>query len=437
MSAAISVRDLGREYKLYRRPSDVLLDALGLKRFDSRWVLRDVAFDVPRGEVMGIVGRNGSGKSTLLKILAGTLDPSEGRVAMNGRVSAILELGTGFLPENTGRQNVYAGGVVLGMSAQEIARKFDEIVEFSGLGPYIDQPFRTYSTGMQARLTFSVAISIEPEILLIDEALAVGDNFFVARCLERIADLCRSGATVLIVSHSLFLLQRLCQRALWLDSGRVRTVGPVNEVCHDYEAELLREHGEALLHASKGVGPSGEAPVDDRTYGSDPGVLIEEVAFSSPTSAAPLVFFQGDRLEVRTTFRTEHALEDPAVYVAFTRADGVLATSFYSAEDASGESSHLRLGRVEEGGTFVVAWDPVWLGIGEYLVTVGIFPGPAVAGQDYVLQPLRFHDKKYRVSVRRRGRQVSTVYEQPATVCLDSFRPARQVVAAATVRETR
>ncbi len=232
----ISVEGLSKTYKVYQRPSDLLREIFtGRERHDVYHALSDIGFEVARGECVGVIGPNGAGKSTLLKIIAGTLSPTAGRVAVNGRVSAILELGTGFHPDYSGRDNVFLGGMCLGMSRQEMEKKFDWIVEFSELGAVIDKPFKTYSSGMQARLTFATAISVEPEILIIDEALAAGDSYFVVKCGRRIREICESGATVLFVSHSTHQVATLCSRAIWIEGGRMRDIGDAIDICRRYD----------------------------------------------------------------------------------------------------------------------------------------------------------------------------------------------------------
>lgn len=205
---------------------------------DWFWSLEDVSMEIRRGEVIGIIGRNGAGKSTLLKILSRILRPTSGRAEIHGRVGSLLEVGTGFHYELTGRENLYLYGAILGMSRAEIARKYEDIVEFAGVRDSIDSPLKHFSSGMQMRLAFAVAAHLEPEILLVDEVLAVGDAEFQKRCLGKMKDVSSGGRTVLFVSHQMNHLRRLCDRVYWLDEGRVKMVGPTNEVINAYEAAM-------------------------------------------------------------------------------------------------------------------------------------------------------------------------------------------------------
>src|SRR5579885_2771646 len=207
-------------------------------RVEEFWALKDVSSEVRRGEVLGIIGRNGAGKSTLLKILSRITEPSEGRVTIFGRVNSLLEVGTGFHPELTGRENIFPNGAILGMTRAEMRRKFDEIVDFAGVEKFIDTPVKRYSTGMYVRLAFSVAAHLEAEILVVDEVLAVGDAEFQSRCLNRMSEVASSGRTVLFVSHNFAAVTALTKRAIVLNSGRVTFDGPVTDALAHYTASL-------------------------------------------------------------------------------------------------------------------------------------------------------------------------------------------------------
>ncbi len=249
-NVAIHTKGLGKEYRRGPRATSGLLRDTLARAFSSPgsffrrapaekfWALRDVSFQVDHGEVIGLIGRNGSGKTTLLKILSRITRPTEGSAEIDGRVGTLLEVGTGFHPELTGRENAYLSAAILGMKKEEIARKFDEIVAFAELEKFIDTPVKHYSTGMSVRLAFAVAAHIEPEILLVDEVLAVGDIKFQRKCLGKMGEVARTGRTIILVSHQLNQIRRLCRLAIWLDSGQIRQAGPAAEVVTAYEAEM-------------------------------------------------------------------------------------------------------------------------------------------------------------------------------------------------------
>jgi lipopolysaccharide transport system ATP-binding protein len=257
MAAAIHAENLGKEYEIgrlerYGALRDTLARAAGAPMRILRsireaspqeppstiWALRDVSFEIQHGEVIGIIGRNGSGKSTLLKILSRITEPTVGRAEVRGRVGSLLEVGTGFHPELTGRENVFVNGAILGMKRREIERKFDEIVAFADIERFIDTPVKRYSSGMQTRLAFAVAAHLEPHILLVDEVLAVGDLEFQRRCLGKMHEVSLEGRTVILVSHQMGQIRRLCGRTLWLDRGRIRAFGDTGETIKQYEAAM-------------------------------------------------------------------------------------------------------------------------------------------------------------------------------------------------------
>lgn len=260
----ISVKSLNKIYRVWKHPRDLLIEGLsGRVRHTEFQALTDISFDVPAGSVVGLMGRNGAGKSTLLRIIAGTLDASGGSAVVAGRIAAILELGTGFHPDYTGRENVFLGGLCLGLSRNEIKQRFDEIVDFAELWDFIDQPFRTYSSGMQARLTFAVATCVDPDILIIDEALGVGDARFQLKSFDRIRRFKEQGKSILLVSHNIAQIVAICDRAILLEKGRVLEDGDPNVVGKIYH-ELLFAPSPAATIPQRPVPSLGDVAGDNR-----------------------------------------------------------------------------------------------------------------------------------------------------------------------------
>src|SRR4051795_12950767 len=257
MTVAVHASELTKQYDIYRRPIDRLIEAVTRRpRHTVFPALQDVTFEVERGETVGIVGQNGAGKSTLLKLLCNVTRPSSGTLESRGNIASILELGTGFHPEFSGRDNAALNAAILGLGPAEVRKKLPAILEFSELGTFLDRPVKTYSSGMYMRLAFSVAVNVDPDILVIDEALAVGDGHFQKKCVDKIREFQEEGKTILFCSHGLYHVSTICRRTLWLDHGRVMRYGPSLDVVHEYETFLLQRDREV---AAEGV-PQPERP---------------------------------------------------------------------------------------------------------------------------------------------------------------------------------
>lgn len=400
----IRVRNLGKSYRVFGHPREILGEVLlGRKRGREFEALRNVSFEVHRGEVIGLVGPNGAGKSTLLKIIAGTLDATEGEVQLKGSVSAILELGTGFQPDYSGRENVLLGAMCLGLTRAEALERLDEIIDFSELREVINQPFRTYSSGMKARLTFSTAISVAPEIFIVDEALAAGDAYFVNKCLVKMKEICTSGATVFFVSHSTDLVKRLCTRAMLIENGEIVMDGPVLEVCTAYDMKVL-DHTSSVLQAV------ASAPTHLNLASSI--ARIKAVSLLNTTGQVQNAYFQHDAVKVRIDLELSDSLNNPAIWLKIMRSDGVNATSWLSHEPDFNDVGVLPAGLV----TIDMVIPDIELGDGEYLLTVAIFPEKSAADSAFYLDPLALWEQCLRFTVRRRGRPLNTIYDQEVKI---------------------
>ncbi len=242
--SVVEFNDVSKSYAIYATPGDRLKELLSfgrLKKHRDFWALKDISFEINRGETFCVVGENGSGKSTMLQLIAGILNPTTGNVNVKGRVSALLELGSGFNPEFSGKDNIYLNAAILGLSSKEIDKRYQQIEAFAEIGDFINQPVKTYSSGMAVRLAFSVAIHVDPEILLVDEALAVGDIYFRQRCMRKVHELRSQGVTILFVSHSTGDVKAIGDRTLWLDHGRIRKIGPTDEVIAQYLAAMVEK----------------------------------------------------------------------------------------------------------------------------------------------------------------------------------------------------
>jgi len=304
---AIEVDGVWKTFRIFQNRNTTLKQAVlrrNRDKFEEFWALNGVSFDIPTGSSFGLIGANGAGKSTMLKVLARILVPDKGVVRVDGRVSALLELGAGFHPELSGRENVFLNGNILGMSTSFITKRFDEILAFSGLEQFIDQPVKTYSSGMYARLGFSVAVAVEPDILLVDEVLAVGDEQFQRRCTEKMNEIRSSGRTVVFVSHGLAQVQQLCDRAVWLDKGEVKAIGETNEV--------VRQYLESVTTAYR---------VDDRgRQRTGSGEIELEVELLPDPADEPVA--TGNELTVRMHWRTDERFDNIVFGLTLRAADG-------------------------------------------------------------------------------------------------------------------
>src|SRR5258707_3846237 len=277
MTTAIELADVSKIYRRYGGRQFATLKSALLSRSLIRDLrpeemfaaVRDVTFDVARGRTLGVIGRNGSGKSTLLKLVAGITKPTSGTVQVDGRISALIELGAGFHPEISGRENVFINGIMLGLTRRDIEQRFDEIVDFAELREFIDAPVKTYSSGMYMRLGFAVAINVNPDVLLVDEVLAVGDEGFTHKCLDKFAEFKRSNKTILLVTHSLNLIERFCDEALWLDGGRAMSHGDPKRVVGAYLTKV-EESEEALLAATTARAVESASRASTGRAGPDP-----------------------------------------------------------------------------------------------------------------------------------------------------------------------
>ncbi len=278
------------------------------------WAVRDVSFEIEPGRCVGIIGRNGSGKSSLLKLIARIIQPTEGQIEVRGRVSALLELGAGFHQDLTGRENIYLNASVLGLNREQTEGLFDEIVAFSELGRFIDMPVKHYSSGMYMRLGFSVAIHVRPDILIVDEILAVGDQTFQAKCMDRIMEMKRAGVTILFISHDLSTIGNLCSDVIWLDRGRVRQVGPAEQVLAQYRDHLFQRVGEQLNLENDAGG--------FRRWGSRL-IEITGVRLLDDDGRETTIFHTGDSLRVEIAYVAHEPVSEPEFGLALYRHDGL------------------------------------------------------------------------------------------------------------------
>ena len=326
MELAVRSVELTKQYEIYERPADRILEFITRRpRHTVFPALQDVTFEIERGEAVGIVGQNGAGKSTLLKLLCGVTRPTSGTIDSTGTIASILELGTGFHPEFTGRDNAALNAALLGLSPAEVKRKLPSILEFSELGTFLDRPVKTYSSGMYMRLAFSVAVNVDPDILVIDEALAVGDGHFQKKCVDRIREFQQAGRTILFCSHAMYHVTAICRRALWLDHGSIMRFGPSLDVVHEYEAFLLQR--DRAMPASEGE------PLRERPFSP---VRFRDIVVCDGSGSPRDLFERGEDIHLRIRVHSDRpeqpvhvivgvhrSADDLQCFAVGTHADGV------------------------------------------------------------------------------------------------------------------
>ena len=317
----LSAKNIKKSFNVYSRPRHWLFEKLsfGTKTYHKQvWALRGVSFDLEKGKCMGVIGKNGAGKSTLLKIIAGISAPSSGEVSIKGNVASLLELGSGFHPEFTGRENLRLNGMIAGFAASELDRKVEAMAEFSELGEFIDLPVRTYSDGMYLRLGFSLAQALEPDLFLIDEALAVGDEYFRGKCMRRMLEFKEQGKSMLIASHDLTMVRGLCDCAIYLKDGEVKKSGAPGDVIESYLDEIYLE----ALGSRK---PAPSANEWKRRGSAD--ALVVSVAMKNKDGKEARLFRTGEQVEIEFEYRVDKTLEQPLFGINIFRSDGVLILS--------------------------------------------------------------------------------------------------------------
>jgi lipopolysaccharide transport system ATP-binding protein len=380
---------------MYYGTLDVGRDMLGLNpdrcalRRDEFWALENVHVEVRRGEAIGIIGQNGSGKTTLLRMLNGIFLPDRGRVEVRGRIGALIGVGAGFHPHMTGRENIRLNGTIIGMSRQELADRFDAIVDFADIGDFLDAPIATYSSGMIVRLGFAIAIHSQPETMLADEALAVGDLQFILKCYRKISDYRRSGGSIILVSHSLQLVRNTCDRVLWLDKGVPVAIGPAQDVCDRYERFMMEKDSRR----------AGEAPAGAQIINNDPLVRITGVGFLDAGGQDAREHRWGRPLTVRIHFECRRRVADPIVTVSIFNPESIQVISNYTSFDGC------RWPGIEGTGHVDCRLDAVALRPAEYKCSV------TLSEHGDINNHLVWHDRAYAFVVESAGRTSYGIFD--------------------------
>lgn len=382
----IRVKDVWKKYKIYHDKGNTLKERVLFKnrnRHDDRWVLKNITFDINQGETVGLIGENGSGKSTLLKLLTRIIYPNQGEIEITGKVSSLLELGAGFHPDMTGRENIYMNASIFGLSKEEIDKKLEQIIDFSELSDYIDSPVRTYSSGMYMRLAFSVAINVEPDILLIDEILAVGDVNFQRKCYYKMRDIKNRGVTIVIVTHDHSVVEKLCDKAIWIDEGEVRMIDAPKPCINAYLQNMAEKQERlAALHSSSQTtvdssaltednngaltDSEGTDRTDDHNRWGSREVEIVKVALEGIKSSSKHVFTSGEPVRITAEFKVNSNVTEPVFGVGIFNQEGI---SCYGTNTAIDD---IKIKELTDSGTIEFSIDELLLVEGRYTLDVAV-----------------------------------------------------------------
>ena len=429
----VSARELGKVYRLYERPWHRLFQALiGGHRHREQVAVTGVSFELRRGEGLGIVGQNGAGKSTLLKMLAGVVSPSSGEIEVKGQVSSILELGSGFHPEFTGRQNIRINAAMLGLDERAVEERQPAIEDFCELGHFLDQPVKVYSTGMAMRLAFAIATQVDPDVLIVDEALSVGDGYFQKKCTDRILELVGEGTTLLFCSHALYYISSFCGRVLWLKDGEVAALGPARDVIREYEDFLQKRRGSASVAELPADGSESEskpARLDavsietprERRRGGLAGLLAD----GTEIDREPVLVREGEPLTLRVRWRSNDPRLRFQVGIGVNRSDGLEVFTLNSARLTDVPAT----GKAHYAGAFHI--DALPLVKGDYSLYLFLLDERAlhVYDQDVWHGAFRVEGDQYEfglVRVQHRWALETDAESMAATVSAESGRPIAQ-----------
>lgn len=405
---AIDVSNITKKFKVYYDKGSQLKERLLFRkrnRYEERMVLKGISFQVKKGEAIGLIGHNGCGKSTTLKLLTRIMYPDSGTITMNGRVSSLIELGAGFHPDMSGRENIYTNAAIFGLTKKEIDSRLNDIIAFSELEEFIDNPVRTYSSGMYMRLAFSVAINVDADILLIDEILGVGDANFQAKCFNKLREIKASGTTIVIVSHSLGQIEQICERSVWIHDGLIRAEGPPKEIDLEYleymglklQENAAREIEKKAVDAKNEEPPEAErenapenkseadVPQDSKKRWGSGKARISEIKAFSADGREQRIFRTGDKIMLRVTYSVREKVEDAVFGIGVFNRDGVQCYGTNTRIDRLSAFS------IEKNGVFEIVLEDMNLLPGEYVVDIAIESGDGI--------PVDYFREAYRIEM--------------------------------------